>query len=309
MKELISVIVPVYNVEEYLEECIESLIKQSYEQCEIILVDDGSTDKSGRICDSYANRDARIKVIHKENGGLSSARNAGLDIMQGEYIAFVDSDDFVHVDYLKDMKQLAQKYEADLVCCHFTQGESCVWPEQGVDKEVVRRGKDILNKMNEDDVTITVVWNKLYKAEFFKKYALRFEIGKIHEDMFMTPQVLNLCKVMVISDKQLYYYRIRSNSIMTSAFSVKRLQIFEALEFRIDFLKKNGNSELYHAEIENYIRKLLQYIILLRKENKREYYIYLKQLKKKAWDLAKNVDDLKKISRKSKVKLMLAVLR
>lgn len=141
----VSIIVPVYNVLEYLPECIESLLSQSYKNYEIILVNDGSNDGSGNLCDEYTQNYENIFVLHKENGGISSARNAGLDLATGDYIAFVDSDDFVSSDYLKVMVDLIEKYDCDLVCCDYNRGKVVDWSQK---EEVieVRENKEILKK-------------------------------------------------------------------------------------------------------------------------------------------------------------------
>ena len=266
----ISVIVPVYNVEEYLKECVESLISQTWDNYEIILVDDGSTDSSGKICDFYAMSNENISVIHKKNGGLSSARNAGIPFATGKYIAFVDSDDKVHQDYLKIMIELMIKYDADLVACNYCEGQECVW-EQDNNTIEIRSGNEILNKMNERDVLVTVAWNKLYDSKFFNQYGLRYPEGKIHEDMFLTPQILYHTKKMVITDKKLYFYRQRLNSIMNSKFSLKKLDILDAIRFRIHFFEKCRNNKLIKLEYESYIRKSIQLYFEMSAEKEAKY--------------------------------------
>lgn len=256
-KVKISVIVPVYNVEEYLPVCLNSILDQTYPVYELILVDDGSEDNSGIICEQYAKKDSRIKVIHKKNGGLSSARNAGIDIADGSYIAFIDSDDVVHPEYLERMLLTAKKENADIVACHFIKGENCQWKPLKTGKEI-RVGSQILDKMNVDDVVVTVAWNKLYRRELFINTELRYPEGKIHEDMFLTPQLLYHAKKMVLISEELYFYRQRPDSIMSASFSTKKLQSLEAIEFRILFFQKIGKKNIETREYESYIRKTIQ---------------------------------------------------
>lgn len=254
-KTFVSVVVPVYNVEPFLPECVESILAQTWQNYEVILVDDGSTDSSGKMCDDYARKNTRVRVIHKKNGGLSSARNAGIDIALGNYIAFVDSDDAVHPDYLKVLVEIAEGLDADLVACDFNKGEVCKWTEESVPQFETRLGNDILKKMNDKDVIVTVAWNKLYHRKFFDEYGLRYPEGKIHEDMFLTPQVLRLADKMVITSQKLYFYRQRENSIMSADFSLKQLDGLEAIRFRIKLFEKWNELQLWQKEYESLIRK------------------------------------------------------
>lgn len=276
---LVSVIVPVFNVEEYLPECIESILAQTYQKYELILVDDGSTDNSGLICDKYADANSIISVIHKVNGGLSSARNAGIDIAKGDYFAFIDSDDMVHPDYLRLLVSAVEMYHSDLVACSFVKGQNCCWENRnhGVD---IREKSEILNRMWDNDVVVTVAWNKLYHKKFFYTFNLRYPDGKIHEDMFFTPQVLAVAEKMVIIEEQLYFYRERPNSIMTAAFSEKRLDLLEAILFRIHFFEERGLKQLARMEWDGYLRKACQMYSIMKSEQKQQYEETMKQLKK-----------------------------
>ncbi|WP_303840096.1 glycosyltransferase [Selenomonas ruminantium] len=214
MEPLISVIIPVYNVEDYLRECLDSVVGQTYKNLEIIVVDDGSTDSSGQICDEYANKDERIKVIHKENGGLSDARNAGLDICTGEYIGFVDSDDYIKSIMYERMYNVAEKENADIVGCHQ------VWVIDGNVRSAPRENN--LKYTNYDDKAemIRYMLNskglvsacfKLYKRKIFSE--VRFFINRTSEDaFFITDSVKKAQRMTVITD-ELYYYRMRIGSI------------------------------------------------------------------------------------------------
>lgn len=246
----ISVIVPVYNVEKYLCKCIDSIINQTYTNLEIILIDDGSPDNCGVVCDDYFLKDNRIKVIHKENGGLSDARNAGLDIAIGDYISFIDSDDYIHKDFYKTLINLIVKYNADIAQCEFLD----VY-EEDVDNfsndklyinekiTILNNNEAINNLFNENYVNTVVVWNKLYKKELFKN--IRYPKGKIHEDEYTTYKLLFSAKKIVSISMQMYYYLRRSNSIMGKGFNIKSLDKLYAYYEQILFY---NNKKLFELE-------------------------------------------------------------
>ena len=181
---LISVIVPVYKVEEYLDECVQSLINQTYTNLEIILVDDGSPDGCPQMCDDWAMRDARIKVIHKKNGGLSDARNAGLDICTGDYVAFVDSDDWIKPEMYRYMYDAIKREKADICACNII---SC-YPNREVSwggkAYTVGDSETMLDRLYSDSAFPVCAWNKLYRRELWQEF--RFPVGKICEDAFTT---------------------------------------------------------------------------------------------------------------------------
>lgn len=214
---LISVIVPVYNVESYLPRCVDSLLTQTYENLEIILVDDGSQDASGSICDRYAGKDARIRVIHKENGGLSSARNAGLDAASGEYIGFVDSDDWMEPDAYAVMLGLMEKYDAQLVCAgrydvNAATGQSTVGlcPVQ----EECISGEALAGRIFLFDNCDSSACDKLYRRELLD--GLRYPEGRVCEDMPVTYRVALRAERVVMCDKPVYNYFHRAGSITQS---------------------------------------------------------------------------------------------
>lgn len=242
---LISVIIPIYNVEKYLEKCIESVIAQTYKNIEIILVDDGSPDGCGLICDEFAQKDSRIKVIHKENGGLSDARNAGLDITSGEYVMFVDSDDYISCQMCSKLYRALTENDADLSACNFL----CV-DEDGreiaeMNKEMsitdeVLSGREILENrlMRHDGWYWVISWNKLYKKTLFDK--ARFKAGKQHEDEFIAHEILSQCERASGVSDAMYYYVQRGDSIMGKGFTVKNLDAVEALFNRADMFIRLG---------------------------------------------------------------------
>lgn len=241
---LVSVIVPIYNVEKYLRRCVESILSQSYKKMEIILVDDGSEDGSSQICDYYEEIDERIHVVHKENGGLSDARNAGIDICKGEYLLFIDSDDYIRSDMVEGMLEVAIKEEADIVEC------GVLYEDEDSPKRSGKRKKTELRKSFDHEQAVTnildyksriMAWGKLYRANLFK--SIRFPYGKLHEDEFIVPFVVDLCSKYVYMDKQSYIYVQRKGSITNSAFNTKRLDILDAHEKRLAFFSDKYNGK------------------------------------------------------------------
>lgn len=224
----VSVIVPVFKVEKYLDQCIESIVNQTYENIEIILVDDGSPDGCPKICDEWKKKDNRIKVIHKKNGGLSDARNAGLDIATGDFISFVDSDDVIDIEMIKKLISIFEKCDCDVVECEYLTFHDELPKKEEEINRIIRSytAKEALSALiDEIDLKYTA-WNKIYRREVFE--TLRFEVGKLHEDVFCTYQVFGLCSNIIKTNDALYYYRQRKDSIMGSQFSMSNLDSLEA---------------------------------------------------------------------------------
>ncbi len=255
---MVSVIVPIYNVEKYLAQCIESILHQDYSDLEIILVDDGSPDNCGLICDEYAEKDSRIRVIHKTNGGLSDARNAGIDICTGEYITCVDSDDLVGRTYISRMLGLITK-EVDMVVCapllffdekeleHISNGDAGA-PDVFSTVEALR---ELLNQRGYDFEPSA--WGKLYRRELFGD-DLRFPFGKYYEDLAVTYRLVDRARKIVRTKEKLYYYRQRNTSILNSKFNEKKLSILEIADEMHTYilhthpeLRKNVNSRVISA--------------------------------------------------------------
>ncbi|MCL2024064.1 MAG: glycosyltransferase [Oscillospiraceae bacterium] len=237
MEGLISVIVPVYNVESYLGKCLDSIVEQSYQNLQIILVDDGATDSSGQICDEYAARDGRIQVIHKPNGGLSSARNAGLDSARGQFIAFVDSDDFIARDMYEQLHRAAVENNADIaVCAYYHYNE-----KQGSIREIPHKLDAPFNKsLDEDSAALTLApyaWNKLYRRESFPNFY--FPESLVYEDIATVYPLMSRAKKITIVDKPLYYYLIsRENSIKDG--DQNNLQMLDALSRCNEYFQNTG---------------------------------------------------------------------
>ena len=260
----ISIIVPVYKVEKYIERCINSILNQTFTDFELILVDDGSPDRCGAICDNYSKIDKRIKVIHKKNEGLSEARNVGIKVSTGEYIAFVDSDDFINKNMYKVLYENAIKYEADISMCQF----KYIYPDDVIDESLEIYSKEVLIYNNtqalemlykEKKLQFIVAWNKLYKKELFCD--ISYDYGKIHEDEFIIHELIYKSNIITFSLEEMYYYLQREGSIMKSNFNEKNLDILDALINRMNFFKVNNLDELYFKTQNDYIYFFFDYYL------------------------------------------------
>lgn len=237
-KALISIIIPVYKVEKYLEKCIQSVINQTYENLQIILVDDGSPDNCGKICDEYAKKDHRIEVIHKSNGGLSDARNKGLEIAKGEYIGFVDSDDYIEADMYEVLYNLLKQYNADVSICNFytvSQGKISI---KNADNGINEYNRiEILKEILLDRNIQSYAWNKLYKKELFDE--IKYPIGKKYEDIGTTFYLLEKCNKVVVTGKSEYYYINRQDSIVNNVTESTITDYIELIIQRYDYIEEN----------------------------------------------------------------------
>lgn len=245
MKEIISIVIPVYKVEDYLNRCVDSVLNQSYTNLEIILVDDGSPDRCGEICDEYAKVDNRIKVIHKENGGVSDARNVGIVSATGSYITMLDGDDWIHIKYIEKLYGLLKVKNADISVCNFIKTSTEDVPQ--VNSEVIVYEFSNIEALNhltgEFNVQMVVAWGKLYKSELFEQ--IRYPFGKNHEDEFTTHKLLYIASKIVFTTEPLLYYRQRGDSITGVRFRLKnRIQAIQALEGRALFFENIGQKTL-----------------------------------------------------------------
>lgn len=239
--KLISVIVPIYKVEKYLENCVKSIQDQTYKNLEIILVDDGSPDSCPELCDRFAEVDERIKVIHKVNGGLSDARNAGIDMATGDYITFVDSDDFLLEDMIETLYCLSEKYDADFVMCKKMDcGDDdiigTIVPPSDSSYIKVFEGREKMAAYLKTNQIETTAWKKLYKRYLLDE--LRFPKGKLHEDAFTTYKLVDIASKIVVTNKVGYVYRNNPQSIMNSGFSLNRLYSIEAKQEQLKFIEE-----------------------------------------------------------------------
>lgn len=243
---MISVIVPVYNVEKYLERCVKSIAAQTYKDLEILLIDDGSTDKSGEMCDAFQQTDSRIKAFHKQNGGLSDARNYGIEHSAGEFISFVDSDDYIDEKMLETLHRLITENDADLAVC------SAMDVFEGKEVTQVKEIKEFnLNKVESYKYMlrgdgIPSACNKLYKRQTVGN--VRFPVGKLYEDGFFTPQILKKVEKTAVTSKPLYYYFRRADSITTKPFRKGDLDVIEAYDKCVKQVKELCPEALPYAE-------------------------------------------------------------
>ena len=239
--QLISVIVPIYKVEKYLNNCVESIQNQTYKNLEIILVDDGSPDSCPELCDKFAEEDERIKVVHKVNGGLSDARNAGIEVATGTYITFVDSDDFLLEDMIETLYYLSEEYDADFVMCgKMDCGDDdiigTIVPKSGPSKIKVFEGREKMTAYLKTNQIETTAWKKLYKSYLLDE--IRFPKGKLHEDAFTTYKLVDAAGKILVTNKVGYVYRNNPQSIMNSGFSLKRLHSVEAKEEQLSYIEE-----------------------------------------------------------------------
>lgn len=238
---LVSIIIPIYKVEPYLRQCLDSVINQTYTNLEIILVDDGSPDNSPQICDEYATKDNRIVVIHKENGGLSDARNVGLDICKGEYISFVDSDDWVENAYIKVLYEILKKENADISICTYNSfidgsAPTPIHPSNQQKSFLWDSHETLIRLCKEETVGLIAAWGKLYKRQLFEY--IRFPKGKLYEDAYVNYKLYSQCEKICYTSTPLYYYRIRNGSIMANTKGL--IYDLDAREERYVFLTKHN---------------------------------------------------------------------
>lgn len=278
MRPAISIIVPVFNVEQFLPRCIESIRNQCMTNIEIILVDDGSYDRSGQICDQYEKLDRRIRVIHKKNGGLSDARNVGIDHAEGDYIGFVDSDDFINAKMYSLLYRIITENQCDIAEAKFQK----VYDNSPIDVDedalvTFYSSKKAMISGIVNDHCQTYVWNKLYKTKLWDD--IRFPVGKLFEDEFTTYKIYNAATKIAVVNKTLYYYVQREESITRANFSLKVLDHCEALNQMMHFVESKYPEALSIAAIKydlNYIVHLQD--LLLNRKNIPEAHVYINRL-------------------------------
>ena len=243
MKPLISIIVPVYNVEAYLAKCVDSILAQTYTNLEIILVNDGSSDGCGRICDEYAKQDKRIKVIHKQNGGLSDARNVAIDVATGEFITFIDSDDYVTDDYIMTLYSLIEKYECKVSIALYNTFVEGSKPKavNRVYREDCQTNIKAIEEMFYQEKYDTASWAKLYHSSLFAT-GIRYPKGIVYEDLATTYLLIFQSDKVAFCNRRIYNYLLRRDSIEGSSFSSKKmdsaLKVCELMESHLDILGK-----------------------------------------------------------------------
>lgn len=242
---LISVVVPVYNVEQYIRECVDSIVSQTYYHLEIVLIDDGSLDNCPVICDEYAKKDSRIKVIHQKNGGLANARNVGIENSKGEYITFIDSDDYIASNYIEILLRGIIENNADVSIASFQSFEKnntaviedCSCQFATISK---KRCFEIYTSISTNP--FVSAWNKLYKRNLFSN--IRFPKGKLYEDAFTTYKIFDAAQKIVFTSSVLYFYRLNPDSIMGQSFRKKHLEMIDAFRSGFDYFEKKNEKDM-----------------------------------------------------------------
>lgn len=286
-KSLVSVIIPVYNIEKYIDACIQSIINQTYKNIEVIIVDDGSTDNSGKLVDIWEAEDKRIKVIHKENKGLSAARNTAMKACTGEYLIFVDGDDMIASDMIETMLKALKRNDTDCVFCQYeiiNANEKEFHSIKEVDDDqgfIVDTEEAQLRLLNHID-TVSVIWNGFYKTELIKD--LMFEVGKKNEDVMWRYLAVDKCKTIGYISDRLYGYRMREDSLMHQKFSLKDFDNLEGTVKRADYIM-NRYDDLRDTALTQIVSDCTIYYVkakkLLKGKEKKEALDIIKFYRKK----------------------------
>lgn len=299
MDKLVTVVIPIYKVEKYLNRCIESVVKQTYKNLEIILVDDGSPDRCPQMCEEWKQKDSRIKVIHRENGGLAAARNSGINVAQGQYIAFVDSDDYMHPEYIEILYHIMKEENADLVACDHQE----VGAEEIISMPKI--GINGIKKKHLEEVTPVTIgitaWNKLYKKQLFDE--VRYPEGKIHEDAGVWWRIVYRTKHIAAVSNVLYYYCVNMDSIMRKEFSMKHMDLIDVLYDEYEEFKtidKNIAAEIMEKCMNSFVA-IYKGLVESRNWTEENKKVFLKEYREKLQEYVK----IKGISSKNKIKHML----
>ena len=300
-KPLISIVVPIYKVELYLEKCINSIINQTYTNLEIILVDDGSPDRCPQICDEFAKKDNRIKVIHKKNGGVSAARNTGIANSNGLYISFVDSDDYIEPKMYEYLFNLIEEYNADVSTCGYRKiGEDL--DEEVCSKNLfVLESKEALIKLSFGDIIQNYVWNKLFKISLFVDNNIEFPEGKIIEDLAIMYKLIEKANKVIIGNKTMYYYVQRNNGYMGANNAKTDITFIEHLFERYNYLKSDPLLGYYYY-------KNIYYMILrlyLKENDELDQYLWDNKILEKLLNYGTKDGFYKKLSFKDKIRVRL----
>lgn len=296
---IISVIVPVYKVEPYIRQCVDSILAQTFTDFELILVDDGSPDNCGAICDEYAAQDCRVRVIHQENGGLSAARNAGIDwaISKNDstWIAFVDSDDYVFDKYLERLYLLATENSTKCSWCSYgilKKNELSIYTGQSYTYILSPNEAYGMSFPEGCKASIVCACFKLYHISLFSD--VRFPVGKIHEDRFTTHKLLFQCDKISITTEPLYVYVRSEDSIMRRPWTPKRMDDFEACEEQLAFFLENGYDKAYKKTVKDYLIVLNRQLDLIRTQRqfKKEYFKPIQKRLRKVYKKYKDKVDI-----------------
>lgn len=306
MNNKVSVIVPIYKVEKYLKKCIDSIINQTYSNLEIILVDDGSPDNCGVICDEYAKKDSRIRVFHQKNSGLSAARNIGTKFASGDYVAYIDSDDYVSLDYIEYLMNLIHKYNADMSIIlpfKFNESKDCL----------PKKNREVIKVFNRNNALITMLyqkhfdnaaWGKLYKKEVVD--GIDFPVGKLYEDIGTVYKYILKSDVIVYSNQKKYYYLQRNDSIMGRKYKTNDMDYVYQTELMLNDLKKLDDDKVNNAALARFINA--NFSILMKIGKNKEYISdrkkIIKNIKSNSFEVLLNF----KCRIKSKIAIILLYL-
>lgn len=286
METAISVIVPIYRVEKFLPQCIESVLNQTFTDFELILVDDGSPDRCPAICDEAAERDARVRVIHQANAGLSAARNAGIEAAHGAWLSFVDSDDYIAPQFYEKLYQTAQRTDADCVMCSVQNvDESGKLIDSALMRvaDEVKTGREVLRKIGRDDVTpYLTAWNKLYRRKLFN--TLRYPAGRQNEDVFVFAELFCQVQRAVCVAEPLYFYRKRIGSIMNSVVTLRNLDEMWAYVNCFEHLQQDDEESTLKETEKRVFAKLTGVYYRVTEEDRHSNK--MKQAKKAQWNIA-----------------------
>ena len=305
---LISIIIPMYNVENYISECLNSVISQNYKNLEIIIVDDGSTDNSYEIASKYCKNDSRIKIFRKKNGGLSDARNFGIENSSGKYLFFLDSDDFLPdytIDYLYNLINL-YKTNISIGAHTILKNKKNIYKGIGKEKTKTLSTKEVLNEILLDKEIDLSTWGKLYKRELF--YSIKFPVGKAFEDTATTYKLLYLSERVAVGGKSVYFYRIRSNSITTATNFSKKMQLIENTKEMCDSIL------VFYPELKDAAEKRIVWSYfstfnqLLKSKDKSLYKTEQKQIKNYLLSKRKDILMKKEFTKKEKIAIRLLSL-
>jgi len=264
--KLISVIISVYKAEKYLEGCLDSICNQTYRELEIILVDDGSPDNSGKICDEYAKRDNRVLVIHKENGGISSGRNAGIKVAKGEYLIFYDSDDFVPNNSVEDLYNTCEKDNADIAMCGFIKKKNGKILLRFTGKNGIFNKDEALKRLLEETDINCTVWNKIFKKESIKNIYFDENLSVAEDFKFLYQAFKKVNKISINTNKIVYHYEVRNGSLMQGRFNQKFIKEVTLCSDILEEIKIE-NSKLERAAIKRYQRSMVSCLSKCLKEN------------------------------------------
>lgn len=287
MSDLVSIVIPVFNVEKYLSRCLDSVRNQTYKNIEVIIIDDGSTDRSGEICDNYSILDNRFIVIHKQNSGVSISRNIGLNIVKGDYVCFIDSDDWVEHDLIETLLESAIISNSQMSVCGY-----CEYNEEKFIKEVVFKPgvyrKDEIIKMNIDGEIMVAPWGKIYKYASIKD--IRFPLNIIYEDILFTAEALNNINQCIVINVSKYNYRYNRLG-STSGLGFNEKSITDELPSyykRLEYLISHTNMSIANLDFDKFVSRLRAYnyrVFISKTINKKESYKYIKIYAKKALNL------------------------